>query len=101
MQQEARPPKSPQGGIGVEPLFALLFFCAFGVLIGLCAHWLDCARVWPWIGVYVLFGALGALMGGALLPWLLDGMTFGARTLLAAMLAAAASLVARALARGE
>ena len=51
----------------MEPLFALLFFCALGVFIGLLAHWIDHVRVWPWILIYVALGALGALTGGTLL----------------------------------
>ena len=74
MQAEAQPLKSPQGGVLVEPLFALLFFCALGVFIGLLAHWIDHVRVWPWI---------------------LCGMAFGARTLMAVMMAMALSFVAR------
>lgn len=95
MQAEAKPLKSPQGGVLVEPLFALLFFCALGVFIGLLAHWIDHVRVWPWILVYVALGALGALTGGTLLPWILCGMAFGARTLMAVMMAMALSFVAR------
>ena len=32
-----------------------------------------------------MLGALGALTGGTLLPWILCGMAFGARTLMAVM----------------
>lgn len=75
----------------MEPLFSLLFFCALGIFTGLLAHWVDHARIWPWMPVYMFSGALGALAGGMLVP----GMTFSARMLFAVLLAMLLSLAVR------
>ena len=63
MELEASPPILRREGFSLEPLFSLLFFCALGVFIGLLAHWMDRARIWPWMPVYVFSGALGAPEG--------------------------------------
>ena len=79
MEPEASPPILRREGFSLEPLFSLLFFCALGVFIGLLAHWVDRARIWPWMPVYVFSGALGALVGGMLVhDWLMRRMAFSA-----------------------
>lgn len=81
------------------PLFALLFFCAFGILVGVLAHWIDHARVWPWLPVYALLCALGALLGCAVLPVLFGHASFLARWLFSLLFAMAAALLSRLLHR--
>ena len=96
MEPEASPPILRREGFSLEPLFSLLFFCALGVFIGLLAHWVDRARIWPWMPVYVFSGALGALVGGMLVhDWLMRRMAFRARTLFAVLLSMLFSLAAR------
>lgn len=86
MKPEASPPILRREGFSLEPLFSLLFFCALGVFIGLLAHWVDRARIWPWMLVYMASGALGALVGGMLVhDWLMRRMAFSARTLFAVL----------------
>lgn len=75
----------------MQPLFALLFFCAVGILVAVLIHWLERARVWPWLLVYVFFGALGALIAG-LLPLTL---AFALRVLAAAAFAVLIMLLLR------
>ncbi|HIT68465.1 MAG TPA: hypothetical protein IAC36_00990 [Candidatus Aphodomonas merdavium] len=83
-----------QGGIDLQPLFALLFFCALGIFVGVVAHWADRASVWPWLLLYALLCALGALLGGAVLPAVLfAGARFLWRALLSAAVAVAVALV--------
>ena len=78
----------------MQPLFALLFFCALGIFVGVVAHWADRASVWPWLLLYALLCALGALLGGAVLPAVLfAGARFLWRALLSAAVAVAVALV--------